>query len=103
MNRPLRKLGFALISCFLGLGCTSSKEPPLVKVFEKSIATTEEKIAEIEATIKKIPEQNQGLLLQLNQDKQLALSRLERLKENLFTLAPNKKQEAKSAEGEGHH
>ncbi len=97
---PLKRL-LILFSLLWILGCTSS-EHPKVKEIEKQLLAAAEAVTQIETYIKKIPEQDQGLLLKLNQDKQLALSRLARLKENLMALAPNKKIESKSEESSTH-
>ena len=94
------KRTFGLMFLMLAVSCTSS-EPPMVKQLEKSIAAAETVLTEIETQIKKAPEQNQGLLIKLNQDKELAISRLERLKENLTSLAPHKKLTSPKNEGEG--
>lgn len=81
--------------------CTKSEHPMVAKL-EKSIAAAEANIESIELALKKTPEQNQGLTIKLQQDKQLAVSRLERLKENLFAIAPEKKLEPKAPEEGGH-
>ena len=92
---------FLLFLITLVIGCTKS-EHPMVKQLEKSIATAEANLESVEAAIKLASEKNQGLRLKLQQDKQLAISRLERLKENLFSIAPHKRNDSKPAPDEGH-
>ncbi|NBX68995.1 MAG: hypothetical protein EBR01_08555 [Proteobacteria bacterium] len=106
MKSNLCKRVALLIPLTLALSCTKSEHPKL-KQLEKQLSAAEESLSEIEAAIKKVPEQNHGLLLKLNQDKQLAISRLERLKENLVEIAPDKKWVPKATEnsegGSGGH
>lgn len=89
---------FMLFAC----GCTSSTESPAVKALEKRLSQAQEVMSKIEETIKKVPEQNQGLLIELSKEKQLARSRLERLKENLLVLSPKRLLEGESAPPQGH-
>lgn len=88
-----QKIGFLipLLLAFTTLSCTKSEHPGL-KQLEKSFAEAQQAMSDIELAIKKVPETNQGLLLKLNQDKQLALSRLERIKSKLMAIAPDKVQ-----------
>lgn len=102
MTLPFKKTFLFLASMALFLGCTKS-EHPLNQILEKQFQVAEQKVAEIDAIIKKTPEQNQGLLIKLNQDKQLALSRLERLKEQIRAINPNRNFEAQGGEGGGGH
>ena len=81
---------------------TSSTESPAVKALEKRLSQAQEVMSKIEETIKKVPEQNQGLLIELSKEKQLARSRLERLKENLLVLSPKRLLEGESAPPQGH-
>ncbi|MSP19404.1 MAG: hypothetical protein EXR74_07525 [Bdellovibrionales bacterium] len=89
---------FLLLAC----GCTSSTESPAIKALEKRLSQAQEVVSKIDETIKKVPEQNQGLLIELSKEKQLARSRLERLKENLLVLSPKKLLEGESAPPQGH-
>lgn len=83
------------------VSCTKS-EHPMVSQLEKSIVSAEANLEAVETAIKAASEKNQGLRLKLEQDKQLAISRLERLKENLFSLAPHKRNDTKPTPNEGH-
>jgi len=87
-----------LFSALIIFGCTKSENQKL-KEIEKQLSAAEDSLAQIEAALKKVPKQNQGLAIKLNQDKQLAISRLERLKENLTAIAPEKKWAPKGSEG----
>lgn len=91
------KRTLVLIPLVLALGCTKSEHPQL-EALEKQLSAAEDSVAQIDSAIKKVPEQNHGLLLKLNQDKQLAISRLERLKENFHHMAPDKKWAPKKPE-----
>lgn len=102
MTLPFKKRFLYLILVLFFLGCTKS-ENPMTQILEKQFQAAQEKVNEIEATIKKTPEQNQGLLIELNQDKQLALSRLERLKENIRAINPDRNFEPQGGEGGGGH
>jgi hypothetical protein len=102
MTLPFKKTFILMIPMAFFLGCTKS-EHPMAKILEKQFQAAQEKVAEIEAVIKKTPEQNQGLLLKLNQDKQLALSRLERLKEHIRAINPDRNFETQGGEGGGGH
>ena len=97
---PVKKVLGLMVSMWI-FGCTQS-EPAMVKQLEKSISAAEAHVESIETALKNTPEQNQGLTIKLTQDKQLAISRLERLKENLFSVAPHKKDKDKPTEQNGH-
>jgi predicted component of type VI protein secretion system len=101
MNLRASKRIFLLVALYVIAGCTSS-ESPKVKLLEKGIAAAEATLTGIEQALKTTPKANQGLVIKLNQDKQLAESRLERLKENLYLIDPKKKlQQKASPEGGG--
>jgi hypothetical protein len=102
MTLPFKKTFILMIPMAFFLGCTKS-EHPLTQILEKQFHAAEQKVAELDAIIKKTPEQNQGLLIKLNQDKQLALSRLERLKEHIRAINPERNFETQGGEGGGGH
>lgn len=101
MNLKALKRIFLLVALHVIIGCTSS-DTPQVKALEKSIAAAEATLDGIAQALNKAPAADQGLVIKLNQDKTLAESRLERLKENLYFLDPKKKLQQKTpVEGAG--
>ena len=89
INFPLFYLSIFLLLMATMPGCTKKKEPSHeVLELDKRLKTAEESMVELEAKIKKAPVANQGLVLDLNNEKELAKARLDRLKMALEKLDP---------------
>lgn len=72
---------------FVAPACTKKKEPSHeVLELDKRLTTAEESMVQLEAKIKKTPVSNQGLIVDLNNEKELSKARIERLKMQLDSL-----------------
>lgn len=103
MKSLMSKLLILTVTATLLAHCTKKEEKPKSVIeLENSYKKAQENLSTFDAKIKAAGT-DEGLTIQLNYDKELAKSRVERLREQLKVVSPETlKDEAAAAAGGGH-
>ena len=97
----MKQLLLFFMSTILLAHCTKKPETPkAILDLIKKYNSTKEEVAKYDALIKKAGS-DEGAIIQLNYDKELAKSRFERTKEQLKQTSPEKFKEVEGAGAEG--